>query len=214
MKRRLLTIAVFLLAGAVVNVAVAWGLTSLPPPSITPSSGVFASLDLKLGRLHYGYAHRTAFGREYVDLVITYGGPTPQRDLVFSDKELRAAAFPSWMRIGPTKQWSGLNAASAYGWPQLALWMASGGRESTATGGVHVFRFGTDHRFPATLVSRGFTLNTIFYAAILWLLICGPFVLRRLIRRRRGLCPKCAYPMGESATCTECGQTLPGHAVA
>ena len=54
----------------------------------------------------------------------------------------------------------------------------------------------------------GFAVNTLFYAAILWLLIPGPFALRRFVRLRRGLCPKCAYPMGESSVCTECGIAL------
>ncbi len=62
---------------------------------------------------------------------------------------------------------------------------------------------------PLRPVWPGFAVNTSFYAAILWLLIPGPFVLRRLVRRRRGLCPKCAYPMGESEVCTECGNELP-----
>ncbi len=53
-----------------------------------------------------------------------------------------------------------------------------------------------------------FAINTLFYAAILWLLIAGLFALRRFLRLRRGLCPKCAYPMGESAACTECGCEL------
>ncbi len=55
----------------------------------------------------------------------------------------------------------------------------------------------------------GFAINTLFYAAILWLLIPGPFALRRFLRVKRGLCPKCAYPMGESALCSECGRVLP-----
>ena len=56
----------------------------------------------------------------------------------------------------------------------------------------------------------GFTLNTIFYAVVLWLMILGPlFVVRRWVRVRRGLCPKCAYPMSESAVCSECGKALP-----
>ena len=55
----------------------------------------------------------------------------------------------------------------------------------------------------------GFAVNTLFYAGLLWLLILGPFALRRLIRRRRGLCPKCAYPIGESFVCSECGCELP-----
>ena len=54
----------------------------------------------------------------------------------------------------------------------------------------------------------GFAVNTFFYATLLWL----PFVLRRFLRVRRGLCPKCAYPMGESAVCTECGESLAGRA--
>ena len=55
----------------------------------------------------------------------------------------------------------------------------------------------------------GFIVNTIFYAAILWVLIRVPFALRRFLRLRRGRCPKCAYPMGESGVCTECGKPLP-----
>ncbi len=63
-------------------------------------------------------------------------------------------------------------------------------------------------------VRIGFTINTLFYAAIFWLLIPGPFALRRFQRVRRGLCPKCAYPMGESSVCTECGGALAKRAVA
>ncbi len=55
----------------------------------------------------------------------------------------------------------------------------------------------------------GFAINTIFYAATFWLLIPGPFALRRFRRVRRGLCPKCAYPVGDSSVCTECGKALP-----
>ncbi len=62
---------------------------------------------------------------------------------------------------------------------------------------------------PFGLIWPGFAVNTFFYAAILWLAILGPFALRRFIRVGRGLCPKCAYPMGESSVCTECGAELP-----
>ncbi len=55
----------------------------------------------------------------------------------------------------------------------------------------------------------GFTINTLFYAALLWPLICVPLALRGLLRVSRGLCPKCAYPMGDSPVCTECGRLLP-----
>ena len=62
---------------------------------------------------------------------------------------------------------------------------------------------------PLRPIWPGFAVNTLFYAAVLWLLIPGPFVLRRVIRVRRGLCPACAYPRGESDVCSECGKGLP-----
>ncbi len=62
---------------------------------------------------------------------------------------------------------------------------------------------------PLRPIFAGFTINTFFYTTILWLLIAGPFVLRRFLRAHRGLCPKCAYPMGEAVVCSECGGELP-----
>ena len=47
-------------------------------------------------------------------------------------------------------------------------------------------------------------------AVMPWLFIPGPFVLRRFVRVRRGLCPACAYPVGPSGACSECGKPLPG----
>jgi len=62
---------------------------------------------------------------------------------------------------------------------------------------------------PLRPIWPGFALNTLFYAAVLWLLIPGPFVLRRFIRVKRGRCPACAYPMGQSDVCSECGKPSP-----
>ncbi len=68
--------------------------------------------------------------------------------------------------------------------------------------------WGCDRIQPDT--SHGqWAINTLFYSIMLWLLIAGPFVFRWFIRLRRGLCPNCAYPMGESAVCNECGNELP-----
>ena len=81
---------------------------------------------------------------------------------------------------------------------------------------VHVAAFpiqrstagGTQHRLaPLRPIWPGFAVNTLFYAAILWLVMLGPFALRRLIRRRRGLCPACGYDLrhAEHVACPECG---------
>ena len=61
---------------------------------------------------------------------------------------------------------------------------------------------------PILPLPAGFLANTLFYATVVWLVTLGPFALRRLIRRSRGLCPKCAYPMGETTACSECGYEL------
>ena len=54
----------------------------------------------------------------------------------------------------------------------------------------------------------GFTMNTLLYAVLLWSLFSGLTGLRRSIRKRRGLCPACAYPAGEPGVCSECGTML------
>ena len=53
----------------------------------------------------------------------------------------------------------------------------------------------------------GFAINTVVYAIILWLLICGPFIVRRDYRVWRGRCPECGYDLrGDlAAGCPECG---------
>ncbi len=52
----------------------------------------------------------------------------------------------------------------------------------------------------------GFAINTIFYAAILWLPF-APFQLRRNLRVKHGLCIKCGYDLRgtEHEVCPECG---------
>ena len=69
---------------------------------------------------------------------------------------------------------------------------------------------GTQYRLaPLRPIWPGFAVNTLVYATFLWLLICGPFALRRFTRLKRGLCPACAYPRGEADVCSECGKPLP-----
>jgi hypothetical protein len=50
--------------------------------------------------------------------------------------------------------------------------------------------------FPITPMMPGFLLNTTLYAVLAFALFAGPGAVRRTIRRRRGLCPACAYPTG------------------
>jgi len=106
----------------------------------------------------------------------------------------------------------------AVGWPMLTLWHERETRaddwtryvnvRSIVRGAVNLRDLGA---FPYRPIWPGFAINTLFYAGVLWVLCCGPFALRRMIRRRRGLCAACAYPIGQSDVCTECG-ALHSHA--
>lgn len=53
----------------------------------------------------------------------------------------------------------------------------------------------------------GLAVNTVFYGAIFWLVIPGPKLLRRVMRRRHGRCPTCGYDMShhDHDICPECG---------
>ena len=64
---------------------------------------------------------------------------------------------------------------------------------------------------PLRPIWLGFAINTIFYAALLWLLTLGPFTARRMIRRKRGRCLKCGYDLrgADHEACPECGVSLP-----
>ncbi len=54
----------------------------------------------------------------------------------------------------------------------------------------------------------GVIVNTIFYAAVFWLLVALPRTLHGRVRRLLCRCPQCGYPIGGSAVCTECGRPL------
>ncbi len=51
----------------------------------------------------------------------------------------------------------------------------------------------------------GFLVNTLFFTPLAWVALTAPRLLRHAVRQRRGLCPHCAYDLGDSPTCPECG---------
>jgi hypothetical protein len=62
---------------------------------------------------------------------------------------------------------------------------------------------------PLIPMPLGFAANTIIYAAALWPIVyLLPRTILRWSRRRRKLCPYCAYPTGPSPVCTECGRPV------
>jgi hypothetical protein len=93
-----------------------------------------------------------------------------------------------------------LRAVSWHDWngrPQSARYAATRGNDG--------LRITDAMAIPVHVLWPGFAINTLFYAGILWLIFAAPFALRRRRRIKRGLCPACAYPVGASDVCTECG---------
>ena len=129
---------------------------------------------------------------------------------------VRGVAFPphSGLRAPPARM------NLAYGWPLVAVWYGLQWIDIARTpsqyevwgaldlGPADVSGTTLPRVLPYRPIWRGVLINTLFYAVLLWLLIPGPFVLRRLIRLKRGRCPKCGYDLrGQlpGAGCPECG---------
>lgn len=219
MKRRLLAAAVFVLAGSVVNVAAAWGCLAWSPTD-ADVLGRAARHD------HRWWQHHAPTGFDGTPNDVSrcegFGVAATTRGAVEIHRVQRAGTLhviPRWVVAQEIR----------VGWPFRTV---SGERwtRSDAMMGMPVAENKTVYRWSRSLgpavLSRsdaqqwqllplrplviGFALNAIAYAVILFLLVGGVFALRRHGRRKRGLCPACAYPRGESGVCSECGQSLAG----
>ncbi len=222
----------FLLAGAVVNVAVAWGCALAPwhewadPIAIVCPGNVKWPADApdwwpqptrSLFRGGPGWDWLTVSHRLSNELIL-HSLVYPFVSMDFA----RARAGAGWPSF--VYPFVSMDVARA-GWPCRTL--TALGRESLVVDDLSSFSLSWHGRaavrppwlirsfhsegrpVPLLPIWPGFAVNTLFYATLLWLLIPGLFVLRRFVRVRRGLCPKCAYPMGESVVCSECGKELP-----
>lgn len=212
--KRLRVILLFLMLGAIVNVGVTWGIAAwdtpgsslLWLPEITIVSGGMAGNPCWNVTCSRGTGWTSV--KRYVGL---FADDTPITPPSWS----RAHISPSQIEIS-----SGLAyVESAFGWPSNSMfydikYSNAGGFFGEIIGGIRFdfrIRDGTyidsSTNLPFQPIFFGFAINTIFYAALLWLIIPGPCVFRRVIRRRRGLCIKCAYDLrgADHETCPECG---------
>ncbi len=215
MKRRLFKLVVFLLLGAIVNVAVAWG-CALAKIRLEPVYFMNTVVPSPDGRKAMN------FYLMYLPDVHGSGGRTPPevQGLVCFGFNARSVRWYNSFDNGASVQ---IDA----GWPVTCM---TGGMWERWTGGgltgtkleliqrsyvesiavdleESLYTEGFPRLLPLTPQPTGFAINTAFYAAILWLVTLGPFTARRMIRRTRGHCIKCGYDLrGDfSAGCPECG---------
>ncbi|MFO0827119.1 MAG: hypothetical protein U0572_03130 [Phycisphaerales bacterium] len=65
------------------------------------------------------------------------------------------------------------------------------------------------YEFPYRVLPLGLVVDAAFWGAFMFLLAHVPPLAERLLRRKRGLCPSCAYPLGGLSRCPECGRDRP-----
>ncbi len=231
MNRRLLTIVVFLLLGAVLNVAVAWGCAMILAEQTN-------NWNMRSGaaRLEDNYVWGVnRLDRPGYFSIESYVG------LIVIEENERLDEFGTliekWSRIpnrndpsGEPRNWE----ESASGWPVASMWSRFTEldplhwvdlpniprvlpRDKLEWGWLLDWSFlPTQSILPIGLIWRGFAINTPFYAVLLWLVTLGQFTLRRYIRREHGRCIKCGYDVRhtERDACPECGTTVLKEAIA
>ena len=215
MKRRLAKLVVLLLLGAVVNVAVAWGCIRW---SSSDASEFYRAT--KHDRTWWRRHAPATFDGSSSDVCKSDGfglvGTTRGAPEFFHEQiNGMLTITPRWMvaqemQIGwPFRTFSGerwTRSHAMLGPPVIEhktvyTWAQPLGPALLSSNDVQEWKL-----LPLRPLLIGFALNTIFYAAILWMPF-APFVLRRHIRRKRGHCIKCGYDLrGDfAAGCPECG---------
>ncbi len=209
MKRIAIKLVIFLLLGAVVNVAVAWMCSARSEPRLygpqvaqTPSKelgrSIVETMDLFDGPFQVGGSIAApGFGVTRTLFPASSGGTPPTMAFVLHTE----SGWPFTSLEGNSALIAvGATASEQYsGGLATPKWLV--GQQQGQVPGV----------LPLRPVWLGFIANTAVYGLLLWLLIRGPLAIRGLRRRARGSCPSCNYPIGESLRCTECGRPLAAH---
>ena len=188
MKRRFLKLGMFLLLGAILNVVVAWSEVFWPYDSLPLNTNVHVLSPSEIDQSRLSNKHLDGqYGIRQEWPLLTW-------DSIAAGEQ------------GPLSYY-----VYQQGWPARSLrgwcYKVNGSPKTEYA----LFKQLGSKRFavlPLQPLWPGFAINTIFYAAVLWLPVAGLSALRRRRRSKRGLCPACAYPVGNSAVCTECGVSV------
>jgi len=218
-------VVVFLLLGAIVNVAVAWGFALWVDPTE-------AHYQFGVDRTQPWLWTLARFDALGTTLLFSNRGPDHGAKFPTTGASPRQSA-PTWSGlVQPLSDFGGELITDEYrlvdgrGWPVRALtlyctalrlegstapaiskrWLID--LDPSMSSPIDWGGWATFRRLPLRPLWPGFAINTIFYAAILWLVFAAPGVLRRRRRIKRGLCLACAYPVGTSPVCTECGKPV------
>ncbi len=221
-------IILFLLLGAIVNVAVAWGCAALNAEHL---DHYYTHSQLRMNRA----AQENGGG--YVDIVRRFGFERVLYDVMTRMKFSRLADLPRFPEYEGRVWWdeAKLNIVDgpqvAVGWPMFAFrasremrfpnrWPGSnqysarriiqpewyGALDLSAISGSSASR--SPVVLPYQPLPVGLATNTLLLGGITASVYYGFGFARRTLRVRAGRCPACGYPRGTSPVCTECGERL------
>ncbi len=221
MKGRLRKLVSFVLLGAIVNIAVAWGCAAWVDPYL--GEHYQADVNERLWAVEKGSGIGLLVVLSWWQGDWDTGKGKPPR-VVENHLPTWAPPIPVDSTLAKTVDTSRTDIAA--GWPYLAcvgeatVRLAPNSLTKTLSvqvSGIKLSTFGPGAEYrllPLKPLWPGFWLNTILYAVVtaaLWLSIAeGSCRLHRILRRKRGLCIKCGYDLrGHSGgeVCPECGAT-------
>ncbi len=202
---------VFLILGAIVNVAVAW---------------VSVLVQRDLSETSWGIKEWST-NTDAWPIDVPNDWPDAQSDagwshLGFRLSEIGGGLLPDEPHMaGPRTPWPYFKQfllTIESGWPELSMrsWRESNDSKETWSRWKGAYVIGGRIRavpgecpIPLQPIPLGFTLNTLFYAAILFAPCTALSELKRRRRVRRGLCIRCAYDLAGLNKCPECGTPSP-----
>jgi hypothetical protein len=200
MKRVLVRVCVFLLLGAIINIAVAWAFNTryIGGAGVEFTPGAESEpFTWWMRNAPAGFAPRPAVGFSQCGI---------GRESVLLAERISDDVNPTF----------GNNVFRCrYGWPwrsmERARWVDRKARTLLVRNELPLPGWWPwEGRGLSTRpVWPGFAINSVFYAFVLWLLFAALLALRRGRRTKRGLCPQCAYDLRatQSSVCPECGAT-------
>ncbi len=191
-------LVVFLLLGAVVNVAVAWGCALWRPleRSYPGDERGWASGDRAEVILKQWFEEQPRFGEHRPELWTERGVGWTRTEAsveLLVSRSLLSAGWPFRALRGEMHMTIGPVLAHIDSWPAPNA------------------SFG-ETMIPLRPIWQSLVANTVFYAAVLWLSVRQAAALRRFVRRRCGRCLKCGYDLrhAEHDACPECGGAAKG----
>ena len=233
-KRRLGKLVVFLLLGACINIAIAWG-SALWVDGMaleTLAEGIEGVTAADHPRWHVSIASSGTSTLVQAGATRKLPGPPTTLRADATKEEIDAwisgVALPVIHEVVPVPYWSRTSTPpieseyetggvweDALGWPMRSMvWHLV--RRMPDAPDRHLWAIdlggmqgpvGLPRALPWRPIPIGFVVNSLLYAACLWLMISVPFDVRRMIRRKRGRCLKCGYDLrhAEHDVCPECG---------